>query len=126
MVQTTGEPHQFGTGAQRDSQRGKPCFDLLPTAPLRRLMHHYAAGAGRYGKHNWRKGMPVSQFYNSMMRHALAFQEGKTDEDHLAAIAWNAFGIIQTQQDIANGRLPEHLNDMPVDFTQTDFKPEPH
>jgi hypothetical protein len=35
---------------------------------------------------------------DSLLRHAFSYLDGKRDEDHLAAIAWNAFGIIYNEE----------------------------
>ena len=39
--------------------------------------------------------------------------EGKTDEDHWIACAWNVLGIVEYQERIEEGLLPEELNDLP-------------
>jgi len=64
----------------------------------------------KYGEWNWAKGLPVSWYMDSLLRHAFQYLAGDAEEDHLAAVAWNAFAIIHTEvflpelQDIATRR----------------------
>lgn len=90
----SGKREDFATGARRDTQEGKPRYDLIPTGPLRRLADLLARGADKYGEHNWEKGMPLSRFYASMFRHLIQWREGDRAEDHLAAILFNAMAIM--------------------------------
>ena len=43
----------------------------------------------------------------------MEFQQGKRDEDHLAAIMFNAMALIHYEEMIERGLLPAELNDMP-------------
>jgi hypothetical protein len=43
----------------------------------------------------------------------MRYQQGKRDEDHLAAIMFNAMALIHYEEMIERGRLPAELNDMP-------------
>ena len=83
------------------------------TAAYKRLAEHYANGAKKYNKNNWRKGQYVSRYFDSAMRHLWAALEGKKDEDHLAALLWNLIAIVQTKIDVDKGILPEELDDFP-------------
>lgn len=107
------EKEQFVTGSQRDTREGKGRFDLLPVHAIFRLSKHFEAGAKRYGDNNWRKGQPLSRYLDSMMRHAFKFQGGLRDEDHLAAVIWNASCLLETQELITRGLLPKELDDLP-------------
>jgi hypothetical protein len=93
-VKDSGAREEFDTGSRRDTQEGKPRYSLVPTSPMFRLAMHYTNGAKKYGDHNWTLGQPAGRFLDSLERHVIAFKEGKTDEDHLAAIAWNAFALM--------------------------------
>jgi hypothetical protein len=95
---STGKDHEkFSSGAERDSQIGKPRYDLIPPLPLLRLAELYARGAEKYDDHNWAKGMPTSRILASLLRHIEAYRSGDTTEDHLAAVAWNAFALMHFQ-----------------------------
>src|SRR5687767_12531052 len=93
-VKDSGERQSFVTGAVRDVQKGKGRYDLISTKALRRLAKHYENGAVKYGERNYEKGMPISRFLDSAMRHLVALLEGDKSEDHAAALMWNAAGFI--------------------------------
>lgn len=86
------------SGMVRDSQEDKPRFDLISPFALTRLANHYKNGARKYSEYNWAKGGPFSRFYASMFRHMIKWFIGSTDEDHLAAVAWNAFCIMHFEE----------------------------
>lgn len=105
-IKDSGERQEFGTGAVRDSQDGKPRYGLVPIEPYYRLAMHYTNGAKKYDDNNWKKGIPMSRTWESLERHVQAFKEGLKDEDHLAAIAWNAFALMWYEE-----KMPE-MNDL--------------
>lgn len=59
-----------------------------------RIANHYGGGAKKYDPWNWSKGMPLSVFHASLMRHIFAIVQDKTDEDHLSGIFFNAAAIL--------------------------------
>lgn len=59
------------------------------------------------------KGIALSHYQDSLLRHILAWAEGDTSEDHMGAILWNAAAMDWTEGEIAAGRLPAALNDLP-------------
>lgn len=109
-VKDSGEREEFNTGSRRDTQKGKGRYDLIPAYPIYRLARHYENGAVKYGDRNWEKGQPISRYISSMRRHT--FKATQLDEDHLSAIAWNAFAIIETKRLIDEGKLPKELDDV--------------
>lgn len=112
VIKDSGERQEFETGAVRDTQTGKGRFDLLPPKAIRRLAQHYEGGAKKYGDRNWEKGMPLSRFLDSLIRHAFEILEGLHDEDHIIAVAWNALGFAETEERIRAGILPKELDDI--------------
>jgi len=98
IVKDSGERKEFATGAVRDTQAGKPRYDLIPPTALRRLATHYAKGAEKYTEHNWTKGIPMSRCVASLMRHIMQFILGDKEEDHLAACLFNIMCIIHYQE----------------------------
>jgi hypothetical protein len=86
-----------GRGSVRDTQKGKLRFDLVGMEGLERLVALYTRGADKYGDNNWRKGQPVSRYWASLLRHAFMWAMGYRKEDHLAAVCWNAFGIMHVE-----------------------------
>lgn len=96
-VRDTGKREEFKTGSRRDSREGKGRFDLIPPKPLKRLAKHYENGAKKYGDRNWQLGQPSTRFFDSLVRHAFAYMDGDRGEDHLAAIVFNAFGMMYNE-----------------------------
>ena len=113
QVKDSGNREEFSTGSVRDIRDGKGRFDLISPIAIKRLAQHYENGAKKYGDRNWEKGQPLSRYIDSLIRHAYCLLEGKNDEDHAAAIMWNAAAFIHTQQNIWNKDLPIILDDMP-------------
>lgn len=97
-VKDSGQRQSFDTGAVRDTQEGKPRYDLIPATALHRLAIHYANGAKKYGDRNWEKGIPASRCIASALRHLYAWIRGQTDEDHLAAVLFNIMAIIHFEE----------------------------
>lgn len=106
QIRDSGDHQSFETGARRDSQAGKPRYGLIPPYPLYRLAMHYTNGAEKYDDNNWTKGIPMSRTWESLERHVQAFKSGDKVEDHLAAIAWNAFALMWYEE-----KMPE-MNDL--------------
>lgn len=113
-VKDSGERQEFSTGARRDTQKGKGRFDLLPVRAITRLARHFENGAVKYGDDNWRKGIPLRRYLDSMLRHAFKFTGGADGEDHLAAVIWNACCLLETQEMIRRGLLPKELDNLPT------------
>ena len=88
---------QFKTGAQRDEDFGKLRMSLVPTEPLARVMKRYLDGAEKYGTNNWTKGMPLSVYYDSAMRHIQSWWLEEDGEDHAAAAVWNLLCAMWTE-----------------------------
>ena len=109
-IKDSGERRLYDTGAVRDRQHGKGRFDLLPPKAIKRLAEHFELGAEKYGERNWEKGISISNYTDSALRHIFCYLDGETDEDHLIAGAWNLLCAVQTemekpeQQDIPKRR----------------------
>lgn len=107
----SGQRQEYTTGAVRDAQEGKGRYDLFPREALHRWAQLMERGATKYGDHNWRRGMPLSRFLSSAARHLFQLIDGRTDEDHAAAVLFNVGGFLQTLYDIEVGILPAELDD---------------
>lgn len=116
----SGERSEFPTGAVRDIQEGKGRFDLLPMWALIALAKHYEAGCVKYGDRNWEKGIPISRYMDSGIRHAIKHILGETDEPHLVAACWNFMCAIDTLERIKLGLLPKELDDLPYPLKKAD------
>ena len=97
-IEDSGKRQEWTTGSKRDTQEGKPRFDLISVYGLHRLADHLAKGAEKYGERNWERGQPVSRFYASAFRHLIAWAEGEETEDHLAAVLFNVMAIIHMNE----------------------------
>jgi hypothetical protein len=89
-----GDRVESTSGAVREPQTGKPRYDLLPPAPLKRVAELADRGAEKYGEHNWCAGWPTSSYLSSAERHLQQLKAGDTDEDHGAAVIWNVMALM--------------------------------
>ena len=110
----SGKRQSFGEGmAVRDTADDKPRPDLISPFAEERQGHWLRMGAAKYAERNWENGMPFSRCVASLKRHVMKYQQGKRDEDHLAAIMFNAMALIHYEEMIECGVLPASLNDLP-------------
>lgn len=107
----SGERVEFATGSRRDTDKGKPRYDLIPLRALRRWADLMARGAEKYGERNWEKGQSMARIQSSALRHLIQYMEGQTDEDHLAATLFNVGALIDHEERIRDGLLPAELED---------------
>jgi len=107
-IKHSGVCETFETGAKREDKTGKGRCDLLPPRALIRLSKHYEAGGAIYGDRNWEKGIKISKHIDSGIRHLLNYLDGKTDEDHLCAAAWQIMCAMETEE-----KRPE-MQDIPA------------
>ena len=108
----SGKRQSFGTGAVRDIQTDKGRYDLLPPEAIAALAKHFEAGAVKYCARNWEKGIPLSRYLDSALRHTFKILAGMDDEPHAEAAMWNMATFIATRQRIKDGDLPKELNDL--------------
>lgn len=109
----SGSRDEFYGGAVRDTGQGKSRPDLISPYANQREGRWLAEGARKYEERNWEKGIPISRCIASLERHLIAYKQGRTDEDHLAAIRCNAGFILHYEEMIARGLLPADIDDMP-------------
>lgn len=87
---------------QRDTQEGKPRFDLIMPLGIpygeqliTRWAELMARGAEKYDARNWEKAEgpeELERFKASAMRHFMQWMMDETDEDHGAAVLFNIQG----------------------------------
>lgn len=95
----SGERAQFDSGMVRDTEKGKPRFDLLlplgvpyEDQMLTRDARLMQRGAEKYNARNWEKARgeaELQRYHSSALRHLLQWIGGETDEDHAAAVRFN-------------------------------------
>lgn len=105
----SGKRQDFGTGAVRDTTDDKGRMDLLPFRAITWLSKIFQRGMAKYGERNWEKGIPVTRFVDSGMRHLSQFMIGDTSEPHLAMAFWNIGCALDTLLRIKAGLLPQSL-----------------
>lgn len=62
------------------------------------VARHFENGALKYGERNWQKGIPISRYIDSALRHLMKDLAGETDEDHAAAFVWNCMCAAWTME----------------------------
>lgn len=95
----SGKRAEFAGGGVRDTQEGKPRFDLLlpETVPYRsqmltRFAELMGRGAEKYEDRNWEffsDDRALARARSSAFRHFMQWFNGETDEDHAAAVFFN-------------------------------------
>ena len=101
------EVEEFKTGSVRDTQQGKPRYDLIPPTALKRVAELYWRWAEMYWERNWEQWMPKERLFASAMRHLQqAFME-EHDEDHLAAVVWNTLWIMFFEENEEEGVIED-------------------
>lgn len=99
----SGVHQEYESGMRRDSQDGKPRFDLIRTKlqPYEeQMVYRYAMllarGAAKYDARNWEDGCGQEELDRakaSLLRHTEQLVAGETDEDHAAAVWFNTQAI---------------------------------
>lgn len=94
---------EFEGGGMRDSQAGKPRFDLLmpELVPyedqyLTRVARLMGRGAEHYEARNWEKFQgedALNRAKASAIRHFMQWFNGETNEDHAASIFFNVQAV---------------------------------
>lgn len=102
VTKDSGERVEFDSGMVRDTQEGKPRYDLIPAMFLKRWAELMGRGADKYGERNWEQANgpeELERFKASAFRHFMQWFMGEADEDHAAAVAFNvaAFEFIKAK-----------------------------
>ena len=88
----SGERVHFKSGFVRDTDKGKPRYDLIWRPMLKRWAELMSRGAEKYGERNWQLASSeeeAKRFQSSAFRHFIQWMDGEDDEDHAAAIIFN-------------------------------------
>lgn len=136
QTKDSGVRESFGSGMVRDTQAGKPRFDLLfpKDVPFSSQMITRAAalmerGMGKYGERNWelaKSDEELDRAKASALRHMAQWINGEDDEDHAAAVIFNVMQAetIRYKLDHAIGNNePEQLT---LDFDTRRKKGDKH
>ncbi len=106
---------RFETGAIRDKQDGKEDYiETISWTAMKRYAEYMTGKKKKYGEGNFKKGIPIESYEQSLLRHIQKYLENKyeggdseREEDHLSAILFNAFGIIHEEETIRKTSLIE-------------------
>jgi hypothetical protein len=92
---------EFESGAVRDTGNKEDYVETISYLALKRYAEYMTQQAKKYGRGNWRKGIPIESYEESLMRHIQKYFANKYDDaqlepevDHLSACLFNLFGII--------------------------------
>ena len=89
---------QFKGGGVREDVPGKGLYKYMSMTALKRIALRYEYGADKYGaSDNYKKGLPISDCWDSAFRHLIDYMDGLNNEDHLAAAAWNIIAMMELE-----------------------------
>lgn len=80
--------------------QGKERVSLIMSKAILEVAKVGTFGAGKYGDHNYRKGLKWSRLADAALRHFIKYLAGKRiDEEsglsHLAHVAWNILTMLE-------------------------------
>lgn len=112
----SGKRVDFPSGMRRDTDEGKPRYDLIDEPMLTRWAELMARGAQKYGVRNWEKANSeeeLERFKASGFRHFIQWIRGDQDEDHAAAILYNVAAAEYVKRRINESRTLPSPSDTP-------------
>jgi hypothetical protein len=98
---------KFTSGAVRDSDDTKEDYvETISWRAMKRYAKYMTGKKSRYGSGNFKKGIPIESYEQSLLRHIQKYLENKyeggtieVEEDHLSAIVFNTFGIMHEENE---------------------------
>jgi len=119
VTKDSGERVQFDGGMTRDTNSGKPRFDLtMPEGVpyneqlITRFARLMARGAIKYNARNWEKAEgkeEFDRFKESAFRHFMQWYCDETDEDHAVAVLFNIMGAETVSYKLKNTSLYDSI-----------------
>ena len=96
---------KFSTGAIRDNEDGKEDYsETISWTAFKRYAEYMTGKKKKYGSGNFKKGIPIESYEQSLLRHISKYMINKyeggdleTDQDHLSAMVFNIFGIMHEE-----------------------------
>ena len=106
MSKKTTEIRKFKSGAIRDNDDTKEDYiETISWTAMKRYAQYMTGKKSKYGAGNFKKGIPIESYEQSLVRHLQKYLANKyegglveKEEDHLSAILFNVFGIIHEEQ----------------------------
>jgi len=74
----------FESGAVRSKDADHARYDLIPQAAIEAMAITLKKGEERYGKDNWKKGIPAEDLMNHCLQHIYKWLDGDRSEEHIA------------------------------------------
>jgi len=115
QTRDSGVRQEYSSGMKRDTQDGKPRFDLLLSASLpygdqflTRLAELLTRGAEKYGDRNWELADSLEEldrFVASAFRHFIQWATAERDEDHGIAIVFNIMAAEYVRTNMERGTV---------------------
>lgn len=112
----SGERARFDSGMQRDTEAGKPRFDLMlpldvpyDEQMITRLAALYGRGSEKYDARNWEQANSreeMERMKSSAFRHFMAWMCGEGDEDHAAGAMFNIIAFETTAYKVESQAAP--------------------
>lgn len=113
VTKDSGKREEYDSGMVRDTQDGKPRFDLLIPLDVpysdqffTRVAELLGRGAEKYSDRNWEKASgsaELDRFKSSAHRHLMQWITGESDEDHAAAVVFNLLAYETIKWKLDNG-----------------------
>ena len=96
----------FASGAVRDDENGKEDYiETISWRAFKRYAQYMTGKKKKYGAGNFKKGIPIESYEQSLARHLQKYLENKYEggeleknEDHLSAMVFNLFGIMHEEK----------------------------
>lgn len=92
----SGKRQDYDSGMRRDTQEGKPRYDLCYLPLFKRWAELMERGAEKYGANNWQladSDEEMERFKASAFRHFMQWTMDDVDEDHAAAVLFNIAAV---------------------------------
>lgn len=135
VTKDSGERAQFESGMQRDTEKGKPRFDLMlaegvpyEEQMITRFAKLLGRGAEKYNDRNWEQAdsdAEMARMKSSAFRHFMQWMCGETDEDHAAGAIFNILAFETTKYKVeedldgsivmaplVDGKIPDDWQDL--------------
>ncbi len=106
------EVRKFESGAIRDQDNSKEDYiETISWTAFKRYSKYMTGKKQKYGSGNFKKGIPIESYEQSLTRHVQKYFENKyedglveRDEDHLCAMVFNIFGILHEEERIRKNK----------------------
>jgi len=97
---------KFNSGAIRDLDTTKEDYvETISWTALKKYAQYMTGKKNKYGQGNFKKGIPIDSYEQSMSRHVqkyfankYEFGDCEPEERHIEAIIFNCFGILHEEE----------------------------